>query len=140
MLFKSSDARFLLGLVSAYFMIFAAPANAMSDLHSKPHHHKEYAKLKNPVPMSEESIRAGRTVFEKKCISCHGNDAKGGVGPDLTEDQWIHGPSDGEIFYVISDGVAGTPMKGFKDELSQDERWHIVNYIRSSNKKRIDGQ
>lgn len=98
------------------------------------HRHKKYERVNNPVPLNEQSISQGKVIFVKHCAVCHGTDAKGGVGFDLTDAQWIHGGSDGEIYYVITTGVAGTAMKGFKDELSEDARWHLVNYIISRGK------
>jgi mono/diheme cytochrome c family protein len=119
-------------------MLFITAQNGSagaSDHGSAAHVHKKHAKLKNPVPVTGQSIQAGRLIFEKHCASCHGRDARGGVGPDLTDGQWIHGPSDGEIFHVISDGVAGTSMKGFRDVLSDEVRWHLVNYLANIRKK-----
>jgi cytochrome c oxidase cbb3-type subunit 3 len=96
-----------------------------------PHKHEKYAKVKNPIPATAKSIAAGRELFQKHCSSCHGENGKGNIGPDLTDGAWIHGNTDGEIFHVIEDGVKGTAMVGFKKELTKDMRWHIVNYIRS---------
>ncbi len=126
----------LIILLLACFSVGKDVAAGISGHASHPHVHKKYAHLKNPVPMTEQSIQAGKTVFEKYCVACHGKDARGGIGPDLADEQWTHGPSDGEIFHVISDGVAGTSMKEFKDVLSEEMRWDLVNYIRSSGKKR----
>lgn len=56
---------------------------------------------------------------------------KEGTGPNLTVSARSHGGTDGEMFHVITDGVAGTAMKGFKKELTEEMRWHPVNYIRS---------
>lgn len=125
------------GMLFFLLLVFVVRgANAGISGHaSHPHTHKKFAKLKNPVLMSEESIKSGKAIFEKNCAACHGKDANGGTGPDLTDGQWIHGLSDGEIFHVISDGVAGMAMKGFKNELSEEIRWDIVNYIRSVGKR-----
>ncbi len=125
-------------MVIAFFLLLplqAFPAQT-SEHASHPHVHKKYAQLKNPVPPTNESFQKGREIFEKQCIACHGKDTRGGIGPELTDEQWIHGSSDGEIFHVISAGVASTAMKGYKDELSDEMRWHLVNYIRSIGKKR----
>lgn len=124
-------------MVMAFFLLLPVQgfAEQTAEHASHPHVHRKYAQMKSPVPLSEQSIKAGKAIFKKNCIACHGKDAKGSVGPDLTDEQWIHGPSDGEIFHVISDGVAGTSMKGFKGELSGEMRWHLVNYIRSIGKK-----
>lgn len=81
--------------------------------------------------MTEQSIAEGRKLFEKHCIACHGKSEKGGIGPDLKGSLRIHGNSDGEIFHVIAAGVKGTTMKGFREELSDEMRWQLVNYIKS---------
>jgi mono/diheme cytochrome c family protein len=108
----------------------SAAAEEMKDAH-KPHRHLEYAKIKNPVSKTEKSIAQGRKLYEKHCIACHGESGKGGTGPNLTGSVRIHGSTDGEMFHVIRDGVAGTTMKGFRKELSDKMRWHLVNYITS---------
>lgn len=113
-----------------------ATAGEMKDTH-KPHQHRhlEYAAIKNPVAKTEESIAQGRKLYEKHCIACHGESGKGGAGPNLTGSVRIHGSTDGEMFHVITAGATGTAMKGFKKELTEDMRWHLVNYITSLKKK-----
>jgi cytochrome c len=100
-------------------------------LKHKQHHHPKYAKIKNPVPKTAESIAQGKKLYEKYCIACHGDAGKGGKGPALAVPVRIHGSTDGEMFHVITDGVAGTAMKGFKNALTDEKRWHLVNYITS---------
>jgi mono/diheme cytochrome c family protein len=97
------------------------------------HTHPKYAKIKNPVAMTAQSITQGRQLYDKHCIACHRGAGKGAV-PDLTTPVLIHGNTDGEIFHVITDGVAETKMKGFKKELNGEMRWHLVNYIKSLRK------
>lgn len=99
------------------------------------------AARKNPVPATAQSITAGRQLYGKNCRHCHG--LKGlGDGPlapknprpaNLTDDQWIYGGSDGEIFAIIWNGAPDpkTEMKGMKGTLTERDVWHIVNYIRS---------
>lgn len=96
-----------------------------------PHKHKQYAKMKNPVPMTEQSIKKGSEFYGKRCVGCHGAGGKGDGPLNLTDDMVIHGDTDGEIFHVITDGVEGTQMKGFKKELTDETRWHLVNYVQS---------
>lgn len=95
------------------------------------HRHKEYEKIKNPLQMTRESIEKGEALYKKHCAACHGDNGKGKVAPDLTAKTMIHGDSDGEIFKTLSDGVKGTPMKGYSKELAEKERWSLVNYIKS---------
>jgi len=104
------------------------------------HHHPEAAKVKNPVPANAESIAAGKAVYEKNCRSCHGDTGKGDgkmgeqLDPkpsNLTDAEWKHGSTDGEIYKVIHDGSAKTGMKAYGRKLTDHEIWDVVNYIRS---------
>ena len=129
---------FMIIAISAVFFCLpngSAAAEEMKDAHkTHQHRHLEYAKIKNPIAMTEQSIAEGRKLFEKHCTACHGKTGKGGIGPDLKGSPRFHGNSDGEIFHVIADGVKGTAMRGFREELSDEMRWHIVNFIISMRK------
>ena len=100
----------------------------------------EARKLKNPVAATPKSTKSGEQTFQRFCASCHGKDAKGdgptapkdSHPPNLTDDVWTHGSTDGEIFAVISDGAGPkSEMKSFKSKLTPDEIWNVVNYLRS---------
>jgi len=104
------------------------------------HHHPDAAKQKNPVAADATSIAAGKTVYEKNCANCHGStgvgDGKMGaeLNPkpsNLTDADWKHGNTDGEIFLVIKDGAKGTGMRSFNSKLTEHQIWDVVNYIRS---------
>jgi len=100
------------------------------------------ARIKNPVPPTPESIADGKRVYQRYCASCHGANAEGGAGndlipaaPDLTDREWKHGSSDGEIFSVIKNGVPPElNMVPFGDQISDTEIWNVVNYLRSLSK------
>src|SRR5215207_2414486 len=81
--------------------------------------------MQNPVVPSAESLATGKRLFDKHCADCHGERADGNSEmatamaadavrpPDLTDDKWEHGSTDGEIFVSIRDGVGGVgAMKG----------------------------
>lgn len=103
------------------------------------------AAMKNPVAYSDASATKGRQVYGKACRHCHGLRGKGD-GPlapknpspaDLTDDQWIYGSSDGEIYNVIANGVGGnSEMKGLRSELTTNDMWNVVNFIRSIGPKK----
>ena len=103
----------------------------------------EAAKLKNPVASSPESIAAGKALFTRQCAPCHGINATGGSGndisppsPDLTDAEWQHGSTDGEIFTNIKDGIPPDLNMGpFGSQLKEPDIWNVVNYIRSIAKK-----
>jgi mono/diheme cytochrome c family protein len=102
------------------------------------------AKVTNPVGPTAESVAAGKQIFQRSCAPCHGLSAEGGPGndlipaaPDLTDDTWDHGSTDGEIFDNIKNGVAPDfNMVPWKDTLKDDEIWSVVNYLRSIAKKK----
>jgi mono/diheme cytochrome c family protein len=94
--------------------------------------------LQNPVPASAENLRGALLHFADHCASCHGNDGSGdtmlGRGlypkpPDLRlpESQKL---SDGELFWVIENGVRFTGMPAFWNPGSQDDSWKLVQFIR----------
>jgi mono/diheme cytochrome c family protein len=103
--------------------------------------------LRNPVAPTRASIAAGKRVYDANCAGCHGGRAQGAVKagttisiieeqrgkqpPDLTDDQWDHGSSDGEIFRVIKRGLPPTMMPGFDGRIPDREIWNVVNYVRS---------
>ena len=103
--------------------------------------------LRNPVPSTPKSIAAGKRAYDANCAACHGNMAQGAVkagialsiieeqggkqAPDLTDAQWDHGSSDGEIFRIIKRGLPPTMMAGFDGRISDADIWSIVNYLRT---------
>jgi mono/diheme cytochrome c family protein len=105
------------------------------------------AALRNPVAATPESLGVGKKAYDANCASCHGNRAQGaeraGViisiiqemggkqAPDLTDDKWDHGSSDGEIFTAIKKGVPPTMMAGWEGRITDAEIWSIVNYLRA---------
>lgn len=95
----------------------------------------DVAKRMNPVVASRESLKRGKTLFRDNCQRCHGSHGMGD-GPDAkTLDERPanlqhvpHHHSDGEMSYMISAGRS--PMPAWKDKLSQNEIWDLINYIR----------
>jgi mono/diheme cytochrome c family protein len=104
------------------------------------HQHPEAAKLTNPVAADATSIAAGQKLYAQQCAGCHGEaghgDGKMGAElkpkpSNLSDADWKHGATDGEIFTVIRDGVKSTGMKGFNSKLTTHQLWDVVNYVRS---------
>jgi len=99
-----------------------------------------YSDLKNPVPATVTSVDAGQRLYQANCARCHGVDGRGG-GPDagttavrpanlLSGHLDIH--TDGDIYFWISNGLGGG-MPAWASELSDTDRWNLVNYLRSIN-------
>jgi mono/diheme cytochrome c family protein len=95
-------------------------------------------KVKNPVPNTPESRSRGQRIYMDKCASCHGDkgDGQGEMGkaldphpPDFTDRHMMKEMTDGEIFWKITSGKS--PMPSYQKELNKNERWDLVNYIKS---------
>ena len=122
-------------LIAACAMVWAAVA-----ISAQAGGNPEAAKVKNPIPSTAKSITTGQKLYQTNCRHCHG--AKGlGDGPlaptnpppaNLSDAEWKHGSSDGEIFYTIKNGAGpDSEMKPMKTKLSDNDIWNVVNYIRS---------
>ena len=95
------------------------------------------AARKNPVAANETSIALGKNVYERHCLSCHGPKGKGD-GPAAAHlekptgslaDPKLWEQSDGALLWKITEGH--TPMPTFKLVTSDEERWPLVNYVRT---------
>ncbi len=73
----------------------------------------------------------GQAMFRGLCSGCHGGAGRGGKGPDLTDNRWIHGSGDADIVRVIQNGVPNTTMKKLGDALKPEQIRKLIDYIRS---------
>ncbi|MCM8747795.1 copper resistance protein CopC [Thermomicrobiaceae bacterium CFH 74404] len=99
---------------------------------------------RNPIPATPESIAAGQELFVANCAVCHGASGRGDgpaaasldwpqINMDLTAHLYQH--TDGDLYWWIREGKAGTPMPGFKNQLADEEIWHLVNYLRTLDRR-----
>jgi mono/diheme cytochrome c family protein len=95
------------------------------------------AAKKNPVAANETSIALGRKIYERQCLACHGVKGKGD-GPAAAHLEKRPGnlsspklwqQSDGALFWKVNEGHK--PMPTFKNIMSDEERWPVINYIRT---------
>ena len=93
---------------------------------------------KNPYPATTENLTAGREHFADHCAICHANDGSGKTEmgpnfypkpPDLRLAQ-TQNLTDGEIFYIINNGVRMTGMPGWGTSHGDDDTWKLVLFIR----------
>ena len=101
--------------------------------------HEDARNQHNPAPETPENLREARLHFADHCAICHGNDGSGdtmmGHGlypkpPDLREQQ-TQKLSDGEIFWIIENGVRFTGMPAFGGTHgSEEDSWKLVLFIR----------
>jgi cytochrome c oxidase cbb3-type subunit 3 len=77
------------------------------------------------------SLGAGQKLFSTSCSPCHGTDAQGVVGPNLTDDYWLHKGSIKDVFKTIKYGVQEKGMKAWKDDFSPVQIAQLASYIKS---------
>lgn len=71
-------------------------------------------------------------MFRGLCSGCHGGAARGGKGPDLTDQRWLHGDgTDKAVAGIIEKGVPGTTMKKLGESLEPEQIGKIIAYVRS---------
>lgn len=94
--------------------------------------------LKNPYPATTENLASAREHFAEHCASCHGFDGRGNTvigrnlypkAPDMTDAQ-TQNLADGELYYIIHNGVRFTGMPAWGREDSPEEIWNLVSFIR----------
>jgi mono/diheme cytochrome c family protein len=106
----------------------------------------EVKALKNAVASNKKSLSEAKAVYTGKgtCFNCHGEKGRGdgelasSFEPpprNFTLGGWQKARTDGEIFYVITNGTE-SGMPGFGDMLSDEEKWSLVNYIREFGKSK----
>ena len=97
--------------------------------------------LNDPAALSE-----GKEIFTKNCVTCHGMDGGGIVGPNLTDDFWIKGGGIKNIFITIKYGVPAKGMISWQTQLDPKKMQAVASYIISlhgtkpANPKAPEGQ
>jgi mono/diheme cytochrome c family protein len=95
-------------------------------------------RLKNPVPATPAVMAQAKQLYQLHCQSCHGANGDGhgekapelSVAPgDFTDVSKMRNVSDGELYWQITYGRL--PMPAFKDKINEEERWALVDYIRT---------
>lgn len=84
-----------------------------------------------PAMTREQTLAAGKVVFDKICYVCHGKFGEGLVGPNFTDDYWIHGGRPEDLKKVIVDGVLDKGMLSYKSQLSGKQIDQVIEYILS---------
>jgi len=77
----------------------------------------------------DASLTAGQATWNKICAACHLPDGGGLVGPNMTDDYWIHGNTVEDLYTIVTDGVIAKGMLPYKDQLSKKERLEVISYI-----------
>lgn len=114
-----------------------APEQHMEGMHSDIP--EEAAAVPNPIAISTDSLATGEQLYATNCAVCHGEtgegDGPGAAGlqkpPADLHATHVQENSDGALFYIISHGKPDTPMPAWDNVLDEEQRWQVVNYLRT---------
>jgi len=98
---------------------------------------KEADNLKNPLTGNTDVLKEGKSLYTSYCTPCHGEKGKGdGVAaaslstkPADHSSAYVQDQTDGALFWMITEGR--NPMPTYKQALPENQRWELVNYIRT---------
>jgi copper transport protein len=102
---------------------------------------EEYTPAKfatNPILPDVESVAIGQALFNQNCVACHGPQGRGdgptalSLSPPPADFAAGHTAThtDGDLFYWILQGIEETAMPAFDSQITEEQAWHLVNYVR----------
>ncbi len=124
---------------SIRFFIFKSPDLIQADEYAK-----EMANFKKANPKAaanqsanfevklltdNASLTAGKATWTKICSACHMLDGGGLVGPNMTDNYWIHGNTVQDLYKVVTNGVIEKGMLSYKTQLSDKARLDVISYV-----------
>jgi cytochrome c oxidase cbb3-type subunit 3 len=84
------------------------------------------------VPMANAAgVQNGKTNFLANCVACHGANGEGGVGPNLTDDYWLHKGSLNDIYNTIKKGYPDKGMQSWATKFNPKEMSELASFIKT---------
>lgn len=88
------------------------------------------AVIEDVAQMTDDvSLAAGKAIYTTNCVSCHGKFGEGNIGPNLTDEFWIHGGSFPQIVHTIRKGVPIKGMIAWEKQMSRDDIIKVSSYL-----------
>ena len=78
---------------------------------------------------NDQTLKEGQQIYTTRCLACHGGLGEGIVGPNLTDDYWIHGGKITDMHKVVVNGVLEKGMLPWKDQLTPQQINAVVAYV-----------
>jgi cytochrome c oxidase cbb3-type subunit III len=97
----------------------------------------ESLRLMSTIPAK---VAEGRKIFEQYCVVCHGDQGQGLVGPNLTDNYWIHGSKPLDHYRVVTSGVPAKGMAAWGNQLGPSRVETVVAYVLSIEGKNVPGK
>ena len=81
------------------------------------------------VLTDDASLTSGKVIYEQNCSVCHGKDGGGVVGPNFTDEFWIHGNTFQDLFPIVLNGVYEKGMIAYKNKFDSEQIQDALSYI-----------
>ncbi|RIV17722.1 cytochrome C [Fibrisoma montanum] len=78
-----------------------------------------------------KSVESGKVLYTQYCTACHGTNAEGKVGPNLTDEYWLHGGNVKAVFHTVTEGVPEKGMIAWKKQLNPLQIQQVTSYVLS---------
>lgn len=113
-----------------YDIQMAAAEAALEELRAEQAEDGELIDENNVTLISDEGeLSAAGKTYMQYCSACHGNAGQGGVGPNLTDNYWLHGGDVQDVFHTIKYGVPEKGMISWQGQLSPEQMQGLSSYI-----------
>lgn len=89
---------------------------------------------------STDEVARGRELFQANCVSCHGDRGQGQIGPNLTDDRWLHGGTGVEILHTIREGVPALGMQAWLPSLGPVATRRLAAYVMTLRNTNVPGK
>lgn len=104
-------------------------ANEMEKVAKKAPAQPEQEAFKIEILHDDASLEDGKETWTKICSVCHRPDGGGLVGPNMTDNYWLHGNTVQDLYNTVTNGVIEKGMIPYKDQLSDKKRLDVVSFI-----------
>lgn len=81
--------------------------------------------------LSGDAVSQGEEIYKTNCVACHGAELLGGIGPNLIDEEWVHGGSLLEITKTVTDGVPAKGMLSWGPILGEDKVAQVSAFVYS---------
>ena len=110
----------------------AAVVKADAELEERLKNQKNKVDENTVVLLTDKAeLEKGKAIFTSICVTCHGKNAEGNAGPNLTDDYWIHGGSINDIFKTVKYGYPEKSMPTWKEQLTPIQIAQVASYVKS---------
>jgi cytochrome c oxidase cbb3-type subunit 3 len=124
-----------------YYQLFGGP-NLDQELQTAMTEIRSQLQAQAPAPGPQVDLKAlyaddgaktkGKAVYDLRCVACHGPKGEGVIGPNLTDDFWIHGDGSLEAIHTtVSKGVLEKGMPAWESQITAEEVNNVTVYVRS---------